>query len=320
MHNPEFFYFYFIEQHFLRYTTKEVGHYQPSWFFIPYLILGFFPWIVFLPQAIAKTFTLSWKKRHQYKFELFFLLWIVLIFLFFSFSKSKLIPYILPIFPPLSILTARYLQQAIAEKQYRGIKVGYVILLPLAATIAAVFCLLTHFVTVANPITANFYLVVAAIILMIGTLSACLFAFRQHPSAIIITFFSSWLFLITALAALPYIETRTIAPIAMKLKPILKPQDEVIVYNQYYQDLPFYLEQRISVLNWRNELSYGMQHQNTQEWMINDKQFWQRWHSGKRIFVMMDLNEYQHFQLIFHHEKNFIIGKTTRNVLISNQE
>lgn len=33
--NPEFFHFYFIEQHFLRYTDPKIGHYQPAWFFIP---------------------------------------------------------------------------------------------------------------------------------------------------------------------------------------------------------------------------------------------------------------------------------------------
>ena len=42
---------------------------------------------------------------------MFLLLWAGLIFVFFSFSDSKLIPYILPIFPPLTILMAQYLTE-----------------------------------------------------------------------------------------------------------------------------------------------------------------------------------------------------------------
>jgi len=81
--NPEFYYFYFIQQHFLRYATTEIGHYQPIWYFIPYLIIGFFPWVVFLPQAIAKQFSWSWQQRHEHTSELFLLLWVLLIFAFF---------------------------------------------------------------------------------------------------------------------------------------------------------------------------------------------------------------------------------------------
>ena len=96
----------------------DIGHYQPAWFFICALTLGFFPWIVFLPQALAASLPRGLKQRHAYQTALFLFLWAVLIFTFFSFSKSKLIPYILPIFPPLAILTARYLRFAIADKKW----------------------------------------------------------------------------------------------------------------------------------------------------------------------------------------------------------
>lgn len=318
--NPEFYYFYFIDQHFLRYTTKEVGHYQPFWFFIPYLMLGFFPWIVFLPQAIAKQFSGLFNQRHEYKSELFFLLWVFLIFIFFSFSKSKLIPYILPIFPPLAILTARYLQQAISSQQYRGIKAGYIFLLTLAAIIATIFCLLTSLLPVPHPTLANRYLFTAALILIMGTVGASFFAFRQNKKMITVTLTTSWLFLLTTLAAIPHIEARTVAPLATILKSVLKPQDEIIAYNQYYQDLPFYLERPISILNWRNELSYGIEHQDNHDWIINDNRFWQQWHSEKRLFVVMGLREYKNFQALYPNEKTYLLGKTIENVLMSNKE
>lgn len=275
-HNPEFFYFYFIEQHFLRYTMENIGHYQPAWFFIPCLIAGFFPWIIFLPQSIAANITVSWRLRTNYKIEFFLFIWALLIFAFFSFSKSKLIPYILPVFPPLAILTARYLSKAMMGQFKLGIRLAYIILVIFALVIAYVFYHFTATTSLPDIVSAKYYLNSAGIVLILGSSISCIYAFKKIRTAIITTIISIWLFLLIILAAMPAIDTRTILPLANQLTLILMPTDEVITYNQYYQDLPFYLQRRITILNWRNELSYGMQHQDTHAWMINDQTFWQR--------------------------------------------
>ncbi|HEX4046139.1 MAG TPA: phospholipid carrier-dependent glycosyltransferase, partial [Gammaproteobacteria bacterium] len=259
-YNPEFFYFYFIEQHVLRYATKAIGHYQPVWYFIPILILGLLPWVVFLPQAIAASLPRHWQQRQNAATPLFFLLWAVLIFIFFSFSKSKLIPYILPVFPPLAILLGHYLSKKI--------------------------------------------FINASARLRITLISMITFA---------------WLFLLTLLIFAPQLDTRTILPLAKKLRPILTPQDEVITYNQYYQDLPFYLERRISILNWRNELTFGMQHQDTRAWMIDNDTFWRRWYSQQRVFVIMSLSEYEVFKERFKTNPGYVLGKTTKHILVANK-
>jgi hypothetical protein len=204
-------------------------------------------------------------------------------------------------------------------QQYRGIKIAYVTLVILAIFIALALILLPYFIIVPEPTLTRQFLLIAAITLVLGTLGGCWFAFRQNNRTWVITFFTSWLFLLIMLAAIPYVESRTIAPLVKILQPILKPQDEVIAYNQYYQDLPFYLERHISVLNWRNELTFGIQHQNKHDWMINDHLFWQQWHSNKRVFVFLQLKEYQKFQLSHPQEKPFLLGKTTFNALISNK-
>lgn len=121
------------------------------------------------------------------------------------------------------------------------------------------------------------------------------------------------------MAGMPAIDTRSIQPLANRLIPILKPQDEVITYNQYYQDLPFYLQRRVNILNWRNELSYGMQHQNTHAWMINDEIFWQRWHSHQRVFVVISLDEYEQLRKRHPRKPIYLLDKTVTNALISNQ-
>jgi 4-amino-4-deoxy-L-arabinose transferase-like glycosyltransferase len=99
--NPDFFRFFFIQEHLLRYATQMHDRYQPFYFFIPILLAGTLPWCAFLPEAIQglgkgeKLFG-STEKR-------FLLTWFGLIFLFFSISSSKLIPYITPIFLPVAL-------------------------------------------------------------------------------------------------------------------------------------------------------------------------------------------------------------------------
>ncbi len=317
--NPEFFYFYFIEQHFLRYTSPNVGHYQPAWFFIPNLILGFFPWIVFLPQAFAAQLPRHFASRKKYATELFLMLWALIIFIFFSFSKSKLIPYILPIFPPLAILTAHYLRQTLPLKKSWGMRAGYLILFFMALVCAWAFYTFGHSASLANPAQAAYHLNLAGLILVIGTGLSCLFAFQNHLKAIGLLIATTWLFLITMLTALPAIDTRTILPLTNKLIPILQPQDEVVTFNQYYQDLPFYLRRRVSILNWQNELSYGMLHQDTREWMISDFIFWKRWNSKQRLFVVLSLEEYKGLIKKYPKKSFYIIEKTNNTVLMSNQ-
>lgn len=317
--NPEFFYFYFIKQHFLRYTTLKIGHYQPAWFFIPNLIIGFFPWIVFLPQALSTSFSSVWQKRSEHKPELFFLIWAVFIFIFFSFSKSKLIPYILPIFPPLSILTARYLQQSITNKKLLGIKIGFACLFVMSIVISGVLVIFPHHTLIPDPFAATLYLAIAAVILMVGVIIAGIYTYKNLYTAFAITIAASGLFLLVSFSAMPYIDSRTIKPLTEILNSILTPQDEVIAYNQYFQDLPFYLQRRVTIVNWKNELNFGMEHQDTKEWMIDDDTFWRRWHSDKRIFALMGKKEYQSFIQEYKNERVYVVGATVGNVLISNK-
>lgn len=314
--NPEFFHFYFIEQHFLRYTSMDVGHYQPAWFFIPTLLAGFFPWIVFLPQALAASMPRQLRDRHQYASELFLIIWAMLIFVFFSFSKSKLIPYILPIMPALALLTGRYLADRLKAPS-RGLIMGYAGLFLCSAIIA--YLLWNISITVSHPLNATIYLRASTLPLVAGAFCSLLFA-RQSPRLALTTaMISAAMFLMITQGAIRFIDTRTVRPLAVTLKPLLQPHDEVMTYNQYFQDLPFYLERQVSILNWRNELTYGMQHQDTRAWMIDNDQFWSRWKKrNHRIFMIMSKEEFKLFHQRYPDESIIIISETPSNVLVTN--
>ena len=108
--NPEFARFFFIHEHFERFLTKEHDRYQPMWYFIPVLLIGIAPWIVALLPALRS----AWKPGEAGVFDArrFLLLWCAVVFVFFSVSDSKLVAYILPLFPALALLIGDYLRSA----------------------------------------------------------------------------------------------------------------------------------------------------------------------------------------------------------------
>lgn len=317
--NPEFFNFYFIQQHFLRYTTTSIGHTQPMWFFVPYLIIGFFPWIMFLPQTLFNTLS-RFKHFHEHYKEFYLVCWIAIIFTFFSFSKSKLIPYILPIFPPLALLTAHQLQRLIQQKKCLPLQLSIAGLILSGFFFLAFFSQLPRWFSLIKIYQAQNDLLLGSGIFLLGNCFAFHYSFRDLTKSLYLIVFSSGLFLLIVLSSIPWLDTKTVQPLAFLLKPYLQPHDEVITFNQYYQDLPFYLQRRITVLNWKNELSFGMLHQDTHEWMINDAAFWQRIQEKKRIFIFINKAEYPNLLQHSPHQTWYVLGRTPNTFLISTQE
>jgi 4-amino-4-deoxy-L-arabinose transferase-like glycosyltransferase len=103
--HPEFFDYFFIRQHVTRFLTSEDNRNKPIWFYLPVVLVGLFPWCMLLP--LKKTTFAAVINREPA--QVFLLSWIVVVFAFFTVSHSKLPFYILPLFPALSLLIARFL-------------------------------------------------------------------------------------------------------------------------------------------------------------------------------------------------------------------
>jgi 4-amino-4-deoxy-L-arabinose transferase-like glycosyltransferase len=258
--NPEFFNFYFIHEHFQRYLTKVHHRFKPFWFFIPIIIGGFLPWSAFLVQAVRHALPGSWADRKQSKEAIYLMLWAGLVFLFFSASSSKLIPYVLPVLPPLAILVGKYLADMWKDDPVWGFPRNL-------ATIAG----------------------------------------------------AAALFLIVAGAFAPRFETRTTKPLAIALKPMIKADDEIIHFQNYYQDFPVYLERRVTIAAWKGELAFGSTVEDTSGWMIDEAEMWKRWQGPRRVFLLAGTGDAATLQrkpgIPF-----FLIAETKNTVILSNQE
>jgi len=317
--NPEFFQFYFIHEHFERYLTKVHGRFKPFWFFIPILLGGLLPWTAFLAQAVKHNLPRTWNDRKKNPEAMFLLLWAVLIFLFFSRSDSKLIPYILPVVPPLALIIGKYLAEVWEGRHHYGIRCATWFLVVLYALFSIALIIAPHYRPEIDMHELRPHLYAFAAIQLVTGVAVWVLRTKvgsRHTIGVLII--SSALFLILSNTLMPYIDTRTAKELAVTLRPLLKPGDEVISYQTYYQDLPVYLERTITVVGWRGELDFGSRQGDVSRWMIDDAECWKRWNGPDTVFLVTSKTNYD--TLLKNSGKSFnFVADSRRDIVLTNQ-
>ncbi|MDR1057238.1 MAG: glycosyltransferase family 39 protein [Coxiellaceae bacterium] len=316
--NPEFFRFYFFEQHFLRYFTEYADRTQKWWFLPITTLAGLYPWTIFLPQAIIYNFPKHWHELRQSQTTIFLFLWIVIIYIFYTFSNSKLIPYILPMFTPTAILLGNFFAAHWQSFETRSINIGFYTLLILniilvIGAFAATFILDFNEQAITKQ---NLYL--ASIIMILNTV-VTITTYHKHGTAtgcitLIIATAALWLYFSPIMTT---INKQSIKPLITILQQKLTPDNEVICYGAYYQELPFYLQRIVTVVDYHGELSFGIRHQDASAWIIDPKTFWERWQSNRITYLITDEANYRNL-LSFAPDKMRIIAKLRGRVLVVN--
>lgn len=317
--NPEFFRFYFITQQVARYATMVAQRYQPMWFFIPILLAGLFPWIVFFFQSMLHALKQCITQFKTEKKVGFLLIWALSIFIFYSCSDSKLIPYITPIFPPMAVLIARYLQ---SDKK-RGIAYGYIalIILSIMACIGGFVALsLSHHILQA-PAKAREYMLIYSIVAIIASvLAAYLYRYRSRFASILSLSMLSVLGFIILNVMAGFINTQSVKPLALTINTQYHTGDAIVAYDHYYQDLPYYTEHKVILVGSKNELAFGFEHQaNAKEWIIDDAQFSSLWNSSRTVFVVIKTTDLTQFVKQHPHAYR-ILNATPKDTLIVNHK
>ena len=344
--NPEYLKFYFIHEHFQRYLTKQDGPFQQPWAFIPVLLLGMFPWTVFLVQAVIHSLRFPWRQRHRHKEVMFLILWAGWVFLFFSGSSYKQIPYILPMFPPLAVLMGRYFAAGWDAHHLSGIQSGcWILLATISLVVVAGLAGPQHYLerysnwpslevptneaTIVSTQQKEYrdlsgltaYIYVQTGILVVAAVAALLLGKRQAFRWGFILLTLAWaLFLVVSNSSLSLLDDRrSIKSLATVLKSQLHPADEVAMYHSYYQDLPVYLRRPVTVVGWKGDLQFGIQvDERSGGWMVDDATFWNRWNSPATVYALTDRAAYDQLR-IESKRTPYLIAQTAYDVLLSNE-
>lgn len=287
--NPVFPGFFFIHEHLLRFCTTVHGRYQPAWFFVPVLIGCMFPWSCFLPAAVAGVLR-GWKRKRDDS-ALFMAIWAGFILCFFSFSESKLVPYILPAFPPVALLIGRAFSK-ITAGEFRSI--GWESIFLFIVLLIGAVALLFYPVLAAKPGISVMGCMVIALSLLGEALLVSVFMRRSNAYGLFLS-----LCLMTYLQGIfgpgfviPGIQKkRSFKELALTVKERARTGDGVFAFDVYMQDLPFYAKRRVILVGITNDLKLGSTQGDQSAWFIDYPRFYELWDSKGPLFVVIEQSD-----------------------------
>jgi len=283
--NDEFLRFFFIHEHWERFTSKIHRRSGPWYYFIPLLLVGIFPWLGLLFQGL-------WQGAKQqlstFQPGKLLLSWAVFIFFFFSISNSKLPSYILPIFPALALLIAMRLE----HHSRRGLMATSA-LLSLSGLCGLVAWTFSEHIAGLNEAAQNTleaalhqtylpYIGIASLLMFLAGIVAWTLARYRHLSSqhTYAVWVLAWAgFLSGQLLFLGHDPWgRYIAGVdhVAAIEAELKPGTTIYAVGRYEQALPFYLRHTFVLVEHPDELEFGLQ-QEPHLWIPKRADFVKQW-------------------------------------------
>jgi len=251
---PEFPRFFLWEHHVERYLDGVRFHAEPWWYFGPVLVAFMLPWTGLLPWAIGRQNGLPYRDRG------FLLLWSGLVLLFFSFSRGKLAPYILPALLPLSLILGSGLAEVSAKDRRfwdePGLRLSLILWGMVFWVLLALYLFPPAKLEALIGLAAPFKPYAPWILLLLALTPTLTWIFRRGE-----------LLLVGALgvAALLPLALEGLGPwrspreVGLSLKDHWRPGDVLVGVFLYSQGVSFYSGQVFHLLDFRTELDFGKQ-------------------------------------------------------------
>ena len=292
--NKEFFDFFFIHEHFQRFLTKVHRRYAPMWYFVPILLVGLMPWTLAmfggLRRAAKRDAALHFQPGH------FLLTWIVVVFGFFSVSSSKLVPYILPLFPALAALIGAWWMQASPS----ALKWQSLLWTPVGLIIVTVAPFMVVFGDEQMPV-AMFsawvpWMIAAGLALAAGGVLAYWLARSRRPLAAALALaFGGHVALQVGFLGMDAIAPATSTwHITQKIRPQLTPDMTFYSVGMYDQTIPFYLERTVQMVEHTDELKHGIAWE-PHKFMATFAEFVTAWNAAPKAMAMMPPDVHKRF-------------------------
>jgi 4-amino-4-deoxy-L-arabinose transferase-like glycosyltransferase len=281
---------YFVYEHFERFLTPVASRPGPWYYFLGIVIAGLIPWTGFLwpavrdalrgeckagspnPAAAGETagsgdpalqprgFRAVWARRHANADAWFLVTWAAFILFFFSISKSKLPPYILPIFPALAVLIGAWLARAAGDNDAARVRAGLGVFSFLNGALAVALC-----VVVSRPALVKMdewqalalqpaAWTMAAALLLGGIFAPGVVKTKGVRPALAGVVATAVVFLGALQFAAPYIPAPGTEPLARLVRERAQPGDRVLHYHEFFHDFTFYAQRVVDVVAFKGEL------------------------------------------------------------------
>jgi len=311
--NPEFARFFFIHEHFERYLTTVHHRTAPWWYFIPQLLVGFLPWLG-LSRGILGVVRDDPRGR-RFRPIILLVSWALTIFVFFSFSNSKLPGYIVPIYPALAVLAAAALDRFTAARW----RLHIVIAIAVAACGAAAAPWVGGLATDATPneVYRAFapWLAGACGLALAGLVLAWLVDRRDVGRSIAVyalAIFAASTVLMRGHEA--FGRNSSGVDLATSLQGVVGASP---IYSVHMLDhtLPFYLRRTTVMVEAPDELAFGVALE-PQKWLPTLADFERVWTSGPRAFAIM--SPATHALLVAQGVPMTPVARDSRRIVVAN--
>ena len=312
--NPEFPRFFFIHEHFERFLTREHDRYQPPWYFLPVLLVGALPWIVSLFPALRRAWVSS--RETGFHAQRFLLVWCAVVFLFFSASDSKLVSYILPLFPALSLLIGGYLCSA--GRSILLAQAVVAVALGAALTIAAPLAVAYASESIPPSLMQDYvpWLTAAGLALAAGGILSAVFLWRGlRAPAVLSLAFGGLALAQTALSGHESLSPSLSAyHIVHKIRDQVKPDTPFYVVETFDHTLLFYLGRTVTMVSVTDELADSIGRA-PRDFLPDAAAFARAWEADRDAFAMFNINDLLPF-LEAHPVPMRVIAADPRRVIV----
>ena len=301
LRNPEFAHFFFIHEHWQRFTTTVHHRSGPVWYFVPIVALGCLPWTLMAVLAIGQGRRVpaagsaieagpgqasDARRLHP---GLLAACWAVSIFAFFSLSSSKLPGYILPVLPALALLLAP-LAERLSPRRWQTL----LVLVGLGALVLALAAAPLEARLLARPAFSDLppgrwrWLSAAGVLILAGALLASRLAARHRRFdsvlALALTVFAANG--LTMMAYEPIGRARAGIDLVAPMRAALKPDTPLYAVRLLDHTLPFYLERTMTMVERPDELAFGVARE-PDRWLPTLNDFIERWTRGPYAMAVL---------------------------------
>jgi len=359
LRTPGFFWFYFMNEQVLRALGDRYPHDYSAvplalWW-VEHLI-WLFPWSVFLPLAFhGLPKPREWRTLDDRRLPVLFVcVWAGFIFLFFSFTGSRMEYYSFSAWPALALLIGRGIAWAEQESALwmRRLQAGVAAAGALLAATLAWLLWNSRNIAVHGDISSllvvkelDAYTVAMA---NFSDLTARAFAVLRTPSALAALLFLFgfggvyWLrrrgenlranvalalvmcaFFFTANLAFQIFEPHLSSkPLADVLLPHLRPEDALVIYGEYYggSALGFYSHRQTLLYNGRSQgLEYGSYYPDAPRIFLDDHDFPALWNSSKRVYLFAPKGLTRQVLVRLPRNSSYLLAESGGKILFVNQ-
>jgi 4-amino-4-deoxy-L-arabinose transferase-like glycosyltransferase len=286
--NPEFAEFFFIHEHFDRYTSEVHKREGPIYYFIPYLLVGVSPWLITSLRSIVLP-GFKWRPDNPGQFDSQRFMWtfVVVTFAFFSLGQSKLPGYILPILPIIAVISGGQ----IASRGRIDADRWVMLVLGLLYVIGAFFI---------EKLASNHYpaeqwesyapwILASGVMLLAGFVVLTIQKSGRLPSFAAAAVFSMASALLILTGANSLGESRSSRVIADVISESLPDGAPIFAFQYYPEAAVFYLGRTVTLVNYEGEMAMGINLE-PEKFIKSQDEFLAVWQNLEHAAVVLKLN------------------------------